>query len=303
MLIKECKQENIWPVTIPENIDDIFVHMHELEGNFWCSRGQSKHYSDQLLPPLDRFMIESNLDRKSVVELESKSIILFRSTLKAFSPGEEEAVNDSNKVPILMLMQHNWIPTRFLDWSLSPFVSLYFASNEFNDEQDNLLYEDGEIWAFDYKRYEKFASRQWVNFPETMKEDGKFDDSLASIFTVDDPKHIWFVLQFLYKPFARLHFQRGLFSVVSKFGFDHSIAIQNLLEDTAFFHRYVIKKEFKQRVLERLRRDYGIWYGSIYPDSSGVASALDLENFKKVVVRMSMDEYKKYIQWKKATQC
>ncbi len=42
----------------------------------------------------------------------------------------------------LMLMQHYGAPTRFLDWTFSPWVAAYFATRE-------NLSDDGVIWAFD----------------------------------------------------------------------------------------------------------------------------------------------------------
>ena len=247
MLINEDNHSSIWKETTLKSIDEIFQKTQELEERLWVTRGQSMHYSDKLLAPIDRPNIKLKT-REEKIERELKSLSIFCHSLRAFSPGEDTAISEINKIPALMLMQHNFLPTRLLDWSLSPFISLFFASNEHLDK-------DGEIWGFDYNRYYVKASEQWCIFPETKNIEGVFDNSLQSIFTINDPPHAWFVLQFLYKSFTRISSQKGLFSVTSKFGMDHSLAIQDLLEDNIYFHRYIIPKEYKKNILTRLHAD------------------------------------------------
>ncbi len=178
-------------------------------------------------------------------------------------------------------MQHNNIPTRLLDWSMSPFIAMYFAVSEYANEKD---WQDGELWSFDYARYDDMASGQWGKFPETQKvgSDGRkvFDEEMPTIFTLEKPEHPWFVLQFLRGEFSRLTAQQGIFSVTSRFGIDHAFALQELLEDEAFYHKYIIPKEIKQKIAEVLKDKYGIWEGSIYPDSSGVAKAIKKSVYK-----------------------
>jgi FRG domain len=280
LLTEEITGKNLgkpWERLELKTVDDVFIKMAELQGKKWVSRGQAKYYGEQLLPPIDRQEF-SHLKREKKIALEQKSFYLYRSTIKYFSDGEKETLYLN--IPTLMLMQHNGVPTRLLDWSMSPFVSLYFACRNCYKKED---WQDGEIWAFDYHEYEICASRQWNLYPETQKatEKGReFDNEMPIIFANDEPKRLWFVLQFLGGEFSRLSAQHGLFSVVSKFGKDHAAAIQELLEDNQFYKRYLIKKELKKDIRRKLLKNYGIWEGSLFPDSTGVADAIVKEVYK-----------------------
>ena len=260
-----------WNAVELNTVTEVFHEITTLQSNTWVSRGQSKYYGEQLFPPIDREKL-GKLNRIEKIALESQSLRLFRSNIRFFSEGEQETLVQN--IPALMLMQHNGVPTRLLDWSLSPFVSLYFACRNYWGEKN---WEDGEIWAFDYSKYEEEASKQWNNFPETQKntQNGKiFNEEMPAIFSTNEPENLWFVLQFLRGGFSRLSSQNGLFSVVSRFSIDHVGAIKELLGDEKYLKRFVIKKELKKNIREILLRNYGIWEGSLFPDSTGVSEAI-----------------------------
>jgi hypothetical protein len=282
-----------WVPVELDSIDEIFVEMAKLQSNSWVSRGQAKYYGEQLFPPIDR--IEFNcLARIEKLALEQKSFYLFRSNIRYFSEGERESLHLD--IPALMLMQHNGVPTRLLDWSMSPFVSLYFACRKYFNNGD---WENGEIWAFDYHQYDINASKQWGLYSETQIETEKgkiFNDEMPVIFSAKGPEYLWFVLQFLRGDFSRLGAQKGLFSVVSKFGIDHAGAIRELFGDDSFIKRFIIKKEFKNEIRNELLRNYNIWEGSLFPDSAGVAEAIakDVFGFNNVWIYNGLPNVKHY---------
>ena len=135
---------------------DVFM---ELSGKRWLCRGQSERYGN-LAPSIDR-KPRQGLSRSKKLRLERQSIDLFRSTARFFAdPGEQTVV--ASDLGALMVLQHYGVPTRLLDWSLSPWVAAFFAT-EGSDK------DKGEIWAFDYSVYEREGFEQWKRWPETTR--------------------------------------------------------------------------------------------------------------------------------------
>ncbi len=91
-----------------------------------------------------------------------------------------------------MVLRHHDVPTRLLDWSLSPYVAAYFSVCDHDDE-------DGEIWSFDERLYEIKGGEQWTTFPETTIDGSghpsKFDSNLTAAFSITEPSD-WFVCHF-----------------------------------------------------------------------------------------------------------
>ncbi len=122
----------------------------ELRGNQWLSRGQSKRYGG-LVPSIDRDP-RAGLSRLAKLTLERQGIDIYRATARFFvHPGEQVALVDD--VVALMVLRHYGVPTRLLDWSMSPYVAAYFAVSSDNAE-------DGEIWSFDRRLYEQKGKQQ-----------------------------------------------------------------------------------------------------------------------------------------------
>ncbi len=59
--------------------------------------------------------------------------------------ARQDAVREDSEWNWLSVAQHHGIPTRLLDWSYSPYVSLHFATTEL-DKYDR----DGVIWCVNY---------------------------------------------------------------------------------------------------------------------------------------------------------
>lgn len=268
-----------WPYTRLETPDDVFRQIRWLETNTWISRGQTKHYNDELIPLLDRKF--TKLNRKEKLQLETESIDSFRKAYSPYNVTEKEAVLQS-KIHPLMIMQHYGIPTRFLDWSKSPYNSLYFAvgsDKELGTEDSDE--HDGELWAFSYQRYLKMGSRQWDKYPETKGYDGIFNQTLPILFSEDGPNNDWFVLQFAFSKygFYRLEAQDGGFSVTSKFGMDHALIIAKLLANRKYFHRFIIPKEIKRFVRKKLNDEFFLSYDRLFPDVGKVVSNIKSQVF------------------------
>src|SRR3989442_531455 len=113
-----------WKSTILKNVDEVFHALVDLQGRGWLSRGHSRCWKE-LLPSIDREPLKG-LDRAEKLQRERRGIDQFRSCARHFaSAGERNALFDD--VVALMVLRHYGVPTRLLDWSLSPYVGMYFA--------------------------------------------------------------------------------------------------------------------------------------------------------------------------------
>lgn len=269
-----------WKVTTLESEAEVFRVLAELRGQRWFCRGQSKCYGS-LLPTIDRDSTKG-LSCFEKLTLERQSIDLFRSTVQYFADSREQEAK-SNDLIALMLLRHYNVPTRLLDWSLSPYVAAYFSVCS-DDEKD------GEIWGFDERLYEQKGRKQWTKYPETTidgsGDPSKFDYSLTTAFGVQEPSD-WFVCQF-YVGFPRQIAQEGAYSITARFGRDHAEAIAHLLKKSDHYHWYVIRANLKPALRRTLREKHGIWRGSLFPDVAGAAeTACTVFNLKGRLTRSS----------------
>jgi hypothetical protein len=234
----------------------------ELRGRHWLSRGQP-HCYESLEPSIDRDPFKG-LKRTEKLHCERRSINLFRSTAHFFaSPAEEKALVDD--IIALMVLRHHGVPSRLLDWSLSPYVAAYFAAC--SDEAD------GELWSFSFRDYVKKGKRQWRDHPETTTDGSGHPDKFAAgltAFRVDEPPN-WVIAAFYSEGFPRQNAQRGAYTMTSRFDIDHAEALAELLVDPALYQRYVLGANLKKALRARLREQHGIWRGSLFPDSAGAA--------------------------------
>lgn len=215
------------------------------------------------MPSIDRGAKLSALSRRNKLILERRSIDIFRADARYFaSEGEKAALG--NDVVALMVLRHYRTAARLLDWSMSPFVGAYFAVSG-NDT------EDGELWAFDEHCYEVEGRKQWRKWRETtVNRDGIHFRAELTAFLIKEPPD-WLIVGFYPAGFPRQNVQHGAYTMTARFNRDHASSIRRVLKKSGRYHLYVVRRNIKRALREALRKQHGIWRGSLYPDSAGAA--------------------------------
>jgi hypothetical protein len=127
--------------------DDFHTWMTELEGT-WCFRGQRESVWS-LMTSLDRAVRREKETKNSsslyhLDRAEAETDLLFRFRQQA-PQYLKHLPAENDRASWLAMMQHFGVPTRFLDWTTSPYVAMYFALEDepVRDEKCSAL------WAID----------------------------------------------------------------------------------------------------------------------------------------------------------
>lgn len=143
----------------------------------------------------------------------------------------------------LAYAQHIGVPTRLLDWSVSPLVALYFAL-ESNSDTDRVLY------AVKYSKYIHEVDHR-NSSPFTNSKEGRFTAPLV---------------------FDRIRAQRGIFTIHPEpTKIFHPKGLKSYLVDASLVN------DFRRRLFK-----YGIDHWHIYPDAHGLGLQLSWQFKNKV---------------------
>jgi FRG domain len=149
--------------------EDLLRWLDELNDS-WCFRGQSQ--SEWLLhTSLDRAVKKSlsSTNRSGYYHLQREAEgreLLFRFQQQAHR-YVRHLPSDDDLSSWFALMQHHGVPTRFLDWTRSPYVATYFAMEEEPQGQN----KRSAIWAIDLKWLKETAGALLVKWHDKRKTD------------------------------------------------------------------------------------------------------------------------------------
>ena len=160
------------------------------------------------------------------------------------------------------LMQHHGAPTRVLDWTISPFVALYFAAQLNADETP------GVIWSFCSHRLKDSFEMAHDKIPvfEDPKAPAWYDNWLDKL---RDEKVV-IPLTFNYASTERLVAQQGRFTMSFAIG-----SGQDCIGETVGEHakKFLIPHQCKYELLLRLR-EMNITGATLFPGVDGLGRSI-----------------------------
>lgn len=193
---------------------------------------------------------------------EKRLLETFRSYAKDWLP------QNPSDWEVMLLAQHYGLPTRLLDWSSSPMVALFFAT-----EDTSKWHEDGVIWCanisktMNYRRNvkDKLNEKKYVYTLEDLH--GPKVRSLDSFDRLSDNNLIWFEPP---SSSPRIVNQYAFFSVMPGVDLKQAELFAN---HKLSFWGITIKAHMKREFHERLQI-MNITHRTIYPGLEGIAKWL-----------------------------
>lgn len=217
-------------------------------------RGQAdKAWS--LQPSILRLLKDSNISRNVANKIENDAICQFYSKVHLFMPHYKP--NDKNDfIDRLSLMQHNSCPTRLLDWTLSPYVALYFAVSQNFDS-------DGSVWTFPTPvlrggQKDKYGDK---NINE-IKTD---DNEPAYLFFLNNERHS-----------ERSAIQQSVFTMCNDITKDHLDVMLDICEgqSSKYITKIIIPSTAKKEIFSQLQT-MNISANSLFPGLDGLGKSID----------------------------
>jgi hypothetical protein len=216
-------------------------------------RGQARA-EWMLQPRLAR--LTQGLDEKVAREIETIGQLEFQTQAHLFIPARMVFPHD-DVVSQWGLMQQYGAPTRFLDWTLSPYVAAYFAAQQHTAS-------DGAIWVVNGQRVQQ-ATRERYGDRGVLPEN-RFEQKARLMELEGDP-----ILSFtgLRVHTDRMGAQQMGYSVANRVVCDHAELIARLGAQVDALTKIVLPAELKPMFMRRLLR-MNISGRSLFPGIEGL---------------------------------
>jgi FRG domain-containing protein len=166
------------------------------------------------------------------------------------------------------LMQHHGAPTRLLDWTASPYVAAYFATQQDGSDRD------GAVWCFCHRRLlQAFINKLGWEPPDLTKTEDedpavkRLHEALRSPSATPDV----LPLEFKFFSSARMAEQQGRFTMCLRIHQDH-VCIAAKVAPT-HLKKIIIPHKIKPDFLAELRR-MNITAAALFPGVDGLGRSI-----------------------------
>ncbi|MCJ7700393.1 MAG: FRG domain-containing protein [Anaerolineales bacterium] len=174
----------------------------------------------------------------------------------------------------LFIMQHYRLPTRLLDWTESPMIALFFASEIYESHQrhqEKIPDADGAIFALSpYKLNEDQIKSKNLLMPEHIK----FQKAMGPAFTAVAEEFEKVIAVRPSELDIRLMVQLSVFTING-----YEISIDRLPSSDNYLWKFKVPKESKESIRKELKR-LGIRLSNIFPDLDHLSEELSHITFK-----------------------
>lgn len=227
-----------------------------------------------LAPSLTRLCARLEYDRAKSLEIEKLLVGRFKERAhlqleQRFLPaGAGSLIQTAALSSWWSLMQHYRAPTRLLDWTHSPLVSLYFAVRDHWDS-------DGAVWCLHRRSLWERSDAVYGADPPELKSDE------AKMWWADAPARRVYAFD-ASRPTDRMVAQQGTFTIAHDVLLDHAVGIADAVPEESIIgstqsilrRKYVISAAAKRKLLQRLHQ-MNIGAGALFPGIDGFGSELD----------------------------
>jgi hypothetical protein len=242
-----------------EFLNSVDQGQNSSESSLWF-RGTGKS-SYRLAPSLHRHA--SITDSNVLLDYEKKLLTRFK---ERSVPYLQHRIEDDWE--LLFLMQHYGMPTRLLDWTENPFISLFFALSSAY-KNDHGLYDDAAVWILSPPKWNRnvFSHTSYgggAMSPSESHVTGYRPNTEANLM----PQNPVAILGIHNSP--RIVAQRGSFCLFGK----SLTPMEDIYQNGTFEQDTLIKIEIPGNLISELL-DKLVWMGItdsvIYPDLEGLA--------------------------------
>jgi len=243
-----------------EFLDNVDQGQNSSESSLWF-RGTGKS-SYTLAPSLHRH--DSVTDSASLLDYEKKLLTRFK---ERSVPYLQHRIDDVWE--LLFLMQHYGMPTRLLDWTENPFISLFFALSSANKNENGEYADDAAVWVLSPPKWNQCV------FSNISYRGGAMSPSETTVTSYQPNTEATFMHE---NPVAilgihnspRIVAQRGSFCLFGK-----SLTPMETIYENGAFEQDTLKKIVIPSSLIRGLLDKLVWMGItdsvVYPDLEGLA--------------------------------
>jgi hypothetical protein len=218
-------------------------------------RGQSDS-TWNLQPSFTRIANQRNLTRKEAIQLELECVNKFSISARNFIDLKNtitiqpDSKGNLDFLGWFHMMQHYSAPTRYLDWSMSPWVALYFACSNNNDT-------DAVLFVGDFSKVSEHFDNKYLGRKNVLLEDISNPNSedvmvYMQAFNTND----------------RIEAQQGRFSMCTNPLADH----KSIMFDIGALTEIIIPKNLKKEIMMELYRK-NITSKTLFPGIDGLGKS------------------------------
>lgn len=283
-----------------ENLKDLIDVSNELSKEEWWFRGL-RDSSYQLKTSLGRFLKSKgfiDFDDKAK-KLENEVIENFQSNASSYvlanfaQSFSKESIGDDDGWFWLFIMQHYEIPTRLLDWTLSPITGLWFATNDWQGYDQTREDGDAILYALNPIEYLRNASHvSSIDKPPFLYSKEGEVKLIIKQFLPSESKNPTMKTQFSCMPIIglynnnRIKAQKGRFTVTKNpvLSLEEEIKTysnREQIDPKTILKAFLIKKSNINKIRIEIA-NLGFTYLDIIPDLEGVSKTFNFNLKKKV---------------------